>query len=51
MIMKPSQKRIVILILAASVWTLFGASCRNTVRGVGQDVENTGEHIEHAVRR
>ncbi len=26
------------------------SSCRNTIKGVGRDVENTGDHIEHAVR-
>jgi predicted small secreted protein len=30
--------------------TAFGAGCRNTAEGVGQDVENAGEEIQDVVR-
>lgn len=46
--MKISHKRLILLLLAAGLVSLFGASCRNTVRGAGRDVENVGNHIEHA---
>ncbi len=45
--MKSSQKRIILLLVAAVIWTIAGTSC-NTVRGVGQDVEHVGGHIERA---
>jgi predicted small secreted protein len=47
-IMKTSQQRLMLLLLAAALVTLFSASCRNTVRGAGRDVENVGNHIERA---
>ena len=46
--MKPSNKRLTMLLLAAALISLFSASCRNTVRGAGRDVENAGDHIEKA---
>ncbi|MEI7910438.1 MAG: entericidin A/B family lipoprotein [Verrucomicrobiota bacterium] len=48
--MKSSQKRLTMLLLAAALISLFSASCRNTVRGAGRDVENAGDHIEKATR-
>ena len=39
-IMKTSQQRLMLLLLAAALVSLFSASCRNTVRGAGRDVEN-----------
>ncbi|MDI1312849.1 entericidin A/B family lipoprotein [Prosthecobacter sp.] len=47
--MKTSIKRLALLLLASTVWTLVGTSCR-TVRGFGQDVEHVGGHIERASR-
>jgi predicted small secreted protein len=47
--MKTSYQRITLLVLATALLALFGASC-STVRGVGQDVEKAGEHIEDASR-
>ncbi|MCX6876598.1 MAG: entericidin A/B family lipoprotein [Verrucomicrobia bacterium] len=42
------QKRLTLLLLAAALVALFSASCRNTIRGAGRDVENVGDHIERA---
>jgi len=39
-----------LLLLASAVISLFGTSCRNTIRGAGRDVENAGDHIERATR-
>jgi len=47
-IMKPSHKRLTLLLLAAAMVSLFSASCRHTVHGAGEDVENVGQHIEKA---
>jgi len=48
--MKTTQKRLMLLLLASAVISLFGTSCRNTIRGAGRDVENAGDHIERATR-
>jgi len=48
--MKPSQTRLTLLLLAAALVSLFGASCRNTVHGAGKDIENAGEHVERVAR-
>jgi predicted small secreted protein len=46
--MKPSQQRLILLFLAAAMISLFSASCRNTVRGAGRDVEKVGDQIQEA---
>ena len=46
--MKTSLTRLILLLVAAGLVSLFGVSCRNTVRGAGRDVENVGDHIQHA---
>jgi predicted small secreted protein len=45
--MKTSHKRLAIFLLATVISAIVGTSCR-TVRGLGQDVEHAGHHIEHA---
>jgi predicted small secreted protein len=47
--MKTSKENIVFLILSALLFTLAGTSCR-TFRGMGQDVEHAGQHIENAAK-
>ena len=47
--MKTTHQRLVILLLASAILTLAGTSCR-TVRGLGQDVQHAGNHIEGAAR-
>ncbi len=48
--MKIPIKRIALLLLASAVWSIGASSCRNTVRGVGRDVERVGDRLEHAAR-
>ena len=43
-----SIKRAFVLI-AASIVTLVGLSACETIKGVGRDIENTGEALEGAV--
>ena len=47
--MKTPQKFFVLFLLASAVVAIAVTSC-NTVRGVGRDVERTGDHIEHSAR-
>ena len=47
--MKTSQNRLILFLLASALWTIAGTSC-NTVRGVGRDVERTGEGIQRSTR-
>jgi len=47
--MKTTLTRIALL-LAVALVPLLGTSCRNTVHGAGQDVENAGYHIRKAVQ-
>lgn len=47
--MKTSQQRLAILLLASILTAIAGTSCR-TVRGLGQDVEHAGHHIENAAQ-
>jgi predicted small secreted protein len=46
--MKTTPKRLVLILLSLALISLFGASCRNTFRGAGRDVENAGDHIQKA---
>ena len=48
--MKTTQNRLVLLLMASVMISLFSISCRNTVRGAGRDVENAGDHIKNATR-
>lgn len=47
-----STSRRFVIATGAALLLLAGAasSCRNTIKGVGRDVENTGDHIENVVR-
>ncbi len=36
--MKASTQRLLLVLAFATVWTLFGTSCR-TIRGLGQDIQ------------
>jgi predicted small secreted protein len=47
--MKTTYQRLAILFIASAILTLAGTSCR-TVRGLGQDVQHAGNHIEGAAR-
>lgn len=47
--MKTKYKTLFTFTLAALLFGMFAASC-NTVRGVGRDVQRTGEHIQHGSR-
>ena len=47
--MKSTYQRIALLLLATVITALAGTSCR-TVRGLGQDVQHAGSHIEGAAR-
>lgn len=47
--MKTSHKRLAILLFATVLSAIAGTSCR-TVRGLGQDVEHAGNHIENAAQ-
>jgi len=44
-----SHLRLALLFLAAALFSIAATGC-NTIHGVGQDVERTGEHIERAAR-
>ena len=48
--MKKSYKQIIILIVASTLWTIFGAGC-GTVNGVGKDVDRVGDGIQRVSRR
>ena len=47
--MRTNYKNPIIMALLALAWIAIGTNC-NTVRGVGRDVEKTGQHIEHSTR-
>jgi predicted small secreted protein len=47
--MKTNLIKIILLLLTAAFGLLATSGC-NTVRGVGRDVERTGQNIERAVR-
>lgn len=47
--MKTKSKSIARLAIAAALFGIFASGC-HTVRGIGQDVERTGEHIQHGSR-
>ncbi len=49
--MKTPIKRIALLLLVSTIWSMGTSSCRNTVRGVGRDVERVGDRIENAATR
>ncbi|MEZ5384152.1 MAG: entericidin A/B family lipoprotein [Prosthecobacter sp.] len=48
--MKSSQHRFVLLLLVSALWAVIGSSC-NTFRGLGRDIERTGQKIERAASR
>ncbi|MCX6878145.1 MAG: hypothetical protein NTW21_30695 [Verrucomicrobia bacterium] len=48
--MKASTQRLTLLLLAAALISLFSASCRNTIRSAGRDVESAGDHIQRATQ-
>jgi predicted small secreted protein len=48
--MKSSPHRFILLLLVAALWTAIGSSC-NTFRGLGRDIERTGQKIERAASR
>ena len=39
------------LLAAAAVLTLLGLSACNTIKGVGQDIQKTGQVIEGAAKK
>ena len=45
--MKTSPQRIAFFLFAVILTAIAGTSCR-TVRGLGQDVQHAGNHIESA---
>jgi len=45
--MKQSTLSITFLVLASALWATVIIGC-NTVRGVGKDVEKTGDHIQRS---
>jgi predicted small secreted protein len=47
--MKQSTMTLTFLVLASALWATVFVSC-NTVRGVGKDVEQTGDHIQESTR-
>jgi predicted small secreted protein len=48
--MKSSPHRFILLLLVSALWTAIGSSC-NTFRGLGRDIERTGQKIERAASR
>ena len=44
------MKKIVLLIVFCCAVILLNAGCE-TVKGVGQDIKNTGENVEHAIEK
>jgi predicted small secreted protein len=44
------MKRIAGLLLASAVLVTVMSGCRNTVQGVGRDVERVGDRLEHSGR-
>jgi len=48
--MRKSYKHIIIVLVASTLWAIFGASC-GTVNGVGKDVDAVGDGIQRASRR
>jgi len=47
--MKKTPHHFILLLLVTALWSILGTSC-NTIRGVGRDIERTGQHIERATR-
>lgn len=47
--MRFSKQYIIAIIFFALLFTIAGTSCR-TFRGLGQDVEHAGQHIENAAQ-
>ena len=45
--MKTNYLNYTVMAILAIGWIAIGTSC-NTVRGVGKDVESTGEHIQRS---
>ena len=39
------------LLAAAALLTLFGLSACNTIKGMGQDIQKTGQVIEGAAKK
>ncbi len=48
--MKLTHHRFILLLLVSALWTVLGSSC-NTFRGLGRDIERTGQKIERAASR
>lgn len=48
--MKPALKRLVLLSALTALFTLAASSCRQTLRGAGQDIGRVGDNIERATR-
>ena len=48
--MNKSRKNVARLLLASVLLAFAGSSCRNTVSGVGRDVEKVGDRIEKVAR-
>ena len=46
--MNSSRKILALLLLAFALLSFAGTSCRNTVSGVGRDVEKMGDRVERA---
>ncbi len=46
--MKTSSQRLILILIASALWLIGGTSCRNTVHGVGRDVERAGHNIHRA---
>jgi predicted small secreted protein len=47
--MKTSPRSIILLFLTTAFSAFFASSCRNTVNGVGRDVERAGHNIHKSV--
>lgn len=47
--MKQSTLSITFLVIASAIWATVLIGC-NTVRGVGKDVEKTGDNIQQSTR-
>lgn len=48
--MKTTTRRLLPFLLTAAALAFLATSCRNTIRGAGQDVERTGNNIQNATR-
>jgi len=47
--MKKPSRNFILFLLTSALCGLFAAGCRNTVRGVGYDVEKAGHNIHKSV--